>query len=287
MLHRCGRESAGDGPLVTQQQDIAGQPLLEALSAIASQAAAAILAVRDVAATRRDKVDRSPVTAADDAAEAVILDALHRLMPDVPVVSEEAVGRGVAVTPGDHFFLVDPLDGTREFLAGLDEYTVNIALAQGGVPVIGVIAAPAKGLLWRGGSSLGAERLRLSPGDPPRAAREHIRIRARTKPAGAVRVLISRSHPDAATDAYVSRLPQAEIVRCGSSLKFCQLAEGSADLYPRLQSMSQWDIAAGHALLVAAGGAITALDGTAVRYGGTGSYRVPGFIACGDRSAVP
>jgi len=271
---------------VTQQQNIAGQSLLDRLSSIASQAAAAILAVSDAAGTRRDKADHSPMTAADEASEVVILDRLRQLMPDVPVVSEEAIGRGVAVTTGERFFLVDPLDGTREFIAGLDEYTVNIALVQDGVPIMGVIAAPAKGLLWRGATGLGAERLTLAPGDPPQAAREHIAVHSRATPKGALRVLTSRSHPDAATDDYVSRLRSAEIVRCGSSLKFCLLAEGAADLYPRLESISQWDIAAGHALLVAAGGAVAALNGEALRYGGGGSYRVSGFIAWGDRSAA-
>ena len=272
---------------MTQQQDIGGEQLLDLLSSIASQAAAAILAVRDPQATRRDKSDRSPVTAADEAAEAVILDRLRQLLPEVPVVSEEAAGRGVAMTTGERFFLVDPLDGTREFLAGRDEYTVNIALVQDGVPVLGVIAAPARGVLWRGATGLGAERLTLAPGDPPQAARARIPIHGRAKPKGALRVLMSRSHPDAVTENYVARLPQTEIVRCGSSLKFCLLAEGSADLYPRLGPISQWDIAAGHALLVAAGGAIAAPDGRPLRYGGeSGSYLVPGFIASGDRSAA-
>ena len=273
------------GLSVTQHSDIAGEQMLDRLSSIASQAAAAILAVRDAAATRRDKPDRSPVTAADEAAEAVILEGLRKLMPELPVVSEEAAGRGAAVTTGERFFLVDPLDGTREFLAGNDEYVVNIALVQNGVPVIGVIAAPAKGLLWRGAVGRGAERLTLPPGALPQTASARAAIKSRARPKGALQVLLSRSHPDAATENYVARLPQAEIVRYGSALKFCLLAEGSADLYPRLGPISQWDIAAGHALLVAAGGAIAAPDGTALRYGGA-NYLMPGFIAWGDRSSA-
>jgi 3'(2'), 5'-bisphosphate nucleotidase len=262
--------------------------LLERLSLLASRAAAAIREIRDPSAGQRIKPDRSPVTAADEAAEAVILDGLARLLPDVAVVSEEAIGRHAPPRLGVHFFLVDPLDGTREFIAGLDEYTVNIALVRSGVPAIGVIAAPARGLLWRAAAGLGAERLVLAPGDPPEAARERVAIRGRARPAGTLRVLVSRSHLDPATENYVTRLPQVERVRCGSSLKFCQLAEGSADLYPRLGPTSQWDIAAGHALVLAAGGAMTAPDGQPLRYGsGDGAgFLVPGFVAWADRNAA-
>lgn len=208
-------------------------------------------------------------------------------MPDTPVISEEATARGHRVTTGERFFLVDPLDGTREFVAGLDEYTVNIALVVGGLPVLGVIAAPARAMLWRGASGHGAERLMLSPGDPPQAARERVSIRVRPRPQGALRVLTSRSHLDAATEAYVSRLSQVERVACGSSLKFGLLAEGAADLYPRLGPISQWDIAAGHALLVAAGGKVVAPDGKPLRYGDRdGSFLMQGFIARGGDSAT-
>lgn len=277
---------ARGSPRVTQTLDIAGDRLLDQLSLIASRAAAAILAVRDPAQTRRDKADRSPVTAADEAAEAAILDGLAKLMPGVPVVSEEAAGRGAPATLGERFFLVDPLDGTREFLAGLDEYTVNIALLDRRQPVAGVIAAPARGLLWRGAIDRGAERLALMPGEPPQAARQRLPIHGRGRTAGPLRVLLSRSHLDAATQSYVTRLPQTEQVRCGSSLKFCTLAEGTADLYPRLAPVSGWDIAAGHAILVAAGGAIAAPDGQPLRYGDAGGFVIPGFIARADRGSA-
>ena len=182
---------------------------------------------------------------------------------------------------GRRFVIVDPLDGTREFLAEIDEFTVNIALVEDEIPIAGVVGAPARGLIWRGYAGHGAERLALAPGAAPDAARQRIAIRTRARPTSGARVLISRSHLDAATDAYVDRLPQPERIACGSALKFCLVAEGSADLYPRLGPTSEWDIAAGHAVLVAAGGELRKPDGGALRYG-QGDFRVPGFIATGD-----
>ena len=260
-----------------------GTALLDGLTLLASQAAAAILAVPRGALNQRDKADASPVTAADEAAEGVILAGLARLMPGVPVLSEESTGRG-PMAGAPRMLIIDPLDGTREFLAGLDEYVVNIAIVENETPVAGVIAAPARGLIWRGYIGRGAERLALTPGAAPGAARERVAIRTRPRPASGARVLISRSHLDAATDAYVERLPQPEKTACGSALKFCLLAEGSADLYPRLGPTSEWDIAAGHAVLVAAGGDLRKPDGSVLRYG-QGSFLVAGFIATGDVAA--
>ena len=258
--------------------------LLDGLTLIASRAAAAILAVPRLDLNLRDKPDASPVTAADEASETVILAGLARLMPGIPVVSEESTGNRPFDGLGKRFAVVDPLDGTREFLAGLDEYVVNIAIVENETPVAGVIAAPARGLIWRGYIGHGAERLALTPGAAPGAARERVAIRTRPRPASGARVLISRSHLDAATDAYVERLPQPEKTACGSALKFCLLAEGSADLYPRLGPTSEWDIAAGHAVLVAAGGDMRKPDGSVLRYG-QGSFLVAGFIATGDVTA--
>ena len=261
--------------------------LLDGLTLLASQAAAALLAVPRTALNQRDKADASPVTAADEAAETIILAGLTRLMPGVPVLSEESTGRGpMAGTP--RMLIIDPLDGTREFLAGLDEYVVNIALVENGVPVAGVVAAPARGLIWRGTVGHGAERLTLSPGAAPDAARERVAIHTRARPASGARVMVSRSHLDAATDAYVDRLTLPEKVACGSALKFCLVAEGSADLYPRLAPTSEWDLAAGHAILVAAGGDMRRPDGSALLYGersGQGRYVIPAFIATGQRNA--
>jgi 3'(2'), 5'-bisphosphate nucleotidase len=265
---------------------IAATELLAGLTVIAARAAAAILAIDSQRLDRREKADGSPVTAADEASEAAILEGLSGLLPDVPVVSEEAVARQPPTGLGRRFLLVDPLDGTREFLAGRDEFTVNIALIDDGTPIAGVIAAPARGLLWRGYAGIGAERLALAAGAPPDAAGQAVAIRTRAMPASGARVLVSRSHLDAATAAYVERLMQPERIACGSALKFALIAEGSADLYPRLAPTSEWDVGAGHALLLSAGGGVLTPDGRPMRYGQSG-FRVPGFIAFGDRKAAP
>jgi 3'(2'), 5'-bisphosphate nucleotidase len=255
--------------------------LLDGLTLIASRAAEAILAVPRLDMNQRNKADSSPVTAADDASEAVILAGLARLLPGVPVVSEESTGNRNVEGLGRRFAIVDPLDGTREFIAGLDEFSVNIAIVEDETPVAGVVASPTRGLIWRGYVGRGAERLTLTPGDAPGLARERVAIHTRARPARGARVLVSRSYLDPETLAYVDRLPQVEKVIYGSSLKFCLLAEGSADLYPRLGPISEWDIAAGHAVLVAAGGEMHKPDGGALRYG-QHEFRVTGFIANGD-----
>jgi 3'(2'), 5'-bisphosphate nucleotidase len=249
--------------------------LIEHLTAIAARAAATIRQCG--AASLRQKADGSPVTAADEAAEAVILQELERLAPGIPIVSEErsATDRAHATaSPSPTYFLVDPLDGTREFIAGRDEFTVNIALMDTGMPLVGVIAAPAADLAWRGIVGRGAERIRLS-NQSARTA-----IHTRRWPAQPV-ALISRSHLDPDTKTYLAGLPQASAVSCGSSIKFCRIAEGSADLYPRLAPTHDWDVAAGHAILAAAGGDVKATDGSQPVYG-TPKRLIPNFIARGD-----
>ena len=175
------------------------------------------------------------------------------------------------------FFLVDPLDGTREFIAGRSEYTINIGLICEGAPILGVIAAPALGLIWRGIVGRGAERLEFSEREtsPPQA------IRARSRPEQGLRVMVSRSHLDPQTQAYLNGLRGAQSVPCGSSVKFCRLAEGTADLYPRFAPTRDWDVAAGHAILAAAGGRIVTPDGAALTYGSP-PLRIPAFLAAGD-----
>jgi 3'(2'), 5'-bisphosphate nucleotidase len=171
-------------------------------------------------------------------------------------------------------------------LAGRDEFTVNLALIDGGRPILGVISAPARGLLWRGAVGSGAERLRLSPGDPAGAARERTAIQPRPLPSGTLRAAVSRSHFDAETQAFLARLGPTEQIASGSSVKFCWIAEGTADVYARLAPTREWDIAAGHAIVTAAGGTMTAPDGQPLRYGRTEeSFLVPGFIAWGDPAA--
>jgi len=260
--------------------------LMDDLTALVSAAAAAIQRIGPHAA-RRTKADHTPVCDADEAAEAVLLDGLARIMPGVPVVSEEACAQGARPRPGAGFFLVDPLDGTREFLNGLDEFTVNLALVAGGVPELGIIAAPAQGRVWRGATGRGGERLDLAPGASPAAARNLTPLRPRRRPARGLVAAMSRSHLDPRTAAFVAGLPIAEQIACGSSLKFCRLAEGAADVYPRLAPTSEWDIAAGHALLTASGGTITAPEGAPVAYGRVDeAFRVPGFIAWADAAAA-
>jgi 3'(2'), 5'-bisphosphate nucleotidase len=250
----------------------------DALNALTQISIAAAGAIRGkLGGTVRTKADGSPVTSADEAAEAVIADGLARLGGPFSIVSEESAEGIPLPAKSDCYYLVDPLDGTKEFIAGRDEYTVNIAFLSEGFPVLGVIAAPALGLIWRGIVGRSAERLEfvaekaLSP-QP---------IHSRSAPAGELIVMVSRTHLDAPTEAYLQRLPHTRRVGCGSSLKFCRLAEGAADHYPRLGPTMDWDIAAGHAILVAAGGIVTELDGSPLKYGTTG-LRIPSFLAWGD-----
>jgi 3'(2'), 5'-bisphosphate nucleotidase len=251
--------------------------LIEPLTALIVDAAAAIRAVAVSALAPQRKADDSPVTIADHAAQAVILAGLARLLPEVPVISEESPERALAAA-APAFVLVDPLDGTRDFLAGRDEYTVNIALVRHGTPVLGLVAAPALGLVWRGAVGKGAERLRVTSG-------ESVAIRTRPWPACAV-ATVSRSHLDPATEAFVARLGEVSALSCGSSVKFCRIAEGGADVYPRLGPTSEWDVAAGHAVLVAAGGVVETPDRTPLVYGRNApNFRIPAFIAWGDPQA--
>jgi 3'(2'), 5'-bisphosphate nucleotidase len=210
---------------------------------------------------------------------------MARLMPGVAVVSEE-----LAVQPshlGDVFALIDPLDGTKEFLAGSSEYTVNLAIIRDGEPVAGIVAVPAEGLIYRGRIRHGAERLAMSRDGAGTDVATTAPIRVRTPSQGEVVAAVSRSHLDPATVALLDRLHIGKRMACGSSLKFCRIAEGGADIYPRLAPTCEWDVAAGHAVLAAAGGTVTLPDGGALRYGGAASdFRVPAFIAWGDRNGI-
>jgi len=266
------------------QQKTADARLAERLTAIAIEASAAILAVDFRNAGTRRKADDSPVTEADRAAQSVIQAGLARLLPGMPVMSEEAMLDWRE--PPREFLLVDPLDGTAEFLAGRLEYTVNIALVRGGTPVLGIVAAPALGLIWRGATDHAAERLHFAVGSSGSASPEKIRTRA--WPADERVAAVSRSHFDSASAAFLERVAPVRSLACGSALKFCRLAEGAIDIYPRLAPTSEWDVAAGHAVVVAAGGTVLAPDGGVLRYGGAKEEgcRVPGFIAWGDPAAA-
>jgi 3'(2'), 5'-bisphosphate nucleotidase len=224
------------------------------------------------------KADQSPVTAADEASEAAILEGVARLLPDVPVVSEESADASQTRFDGS-FLMVDPLDGTREFLAGRDEFTVNLAIITHGVPIAGIIAAPKRGQLWRGIVGVRAERLRLleDRADQPQM------IHTRRWPRQGAVAAVSRSHFDAATAAFLASLGSITRSTSGSAIKFCQIAEGTADVYPRLATTCEWDVAAGHALVVAAGGAVKSPQDLPLAYGrATENFRVPAFIAWGD-----
>ena len=274
------REASRDGDIA-----LTGR-LLEELTTLVSVAGAAILAVRARSLDARTKADLSPVTACDHAAEAVILEGLARLLPGVAVVSEEASDCALPVSLPDNFILVDPLDGTRELVAGRDEFTVNVAFVSGGRPRLGIVAAPAQGVLWRGIEGQGAERLRLSAGAPAGAAQERTAIRTRPLPRAGLVAAVSRSHLDAETEAFLARLPVIGRLACGSAVKFCQLAEGAADVYPRLSTTCEWDVAAGHAVLTAAGGTVVTPEGAPLNYGWISrDCRVPAFVAWGDPSA--
>lgn len=252
--------------------------LLDALTAIVARAAAAILRTPGTEVPRRIKADHSPVTAADEAAEAIILEGLALALPGLAVVAEESVGAAPADL-GVSFAIVDPLDGTKEFIAGRDEFTVNLAIATRGVPVVGVIAAPAQGALWRGVPGHLAERLTMHWTDASIEQRAAIR----TRPAPErLTVALSRSHMDRETEAWLGRFGAIERYPCGSSIKFCHIAEGKADLYPRLAPTSEWDIAAGCAILAAAGGVVTDPQGHPLHFGAGGKFLVPGFLAWGD-----
>ncbi len=255
--------------------------LLDDLTAIVVEAMEAIQAVPAFKVSQRLKVDQTPVTAADEVSEAALLSGLERIAPHIPVLSEEAFSRSVS---GDYcdlgrtFFAVDPLDGTREFLAGLDEYAINVAIVSDGTPIGGVVAAPARGLIWRGAAGR-AERLQHFG---RRAFGDAVTIAPRRWPAYDAMAMVSRSHLDGVTDTYLSHMPVTR-EPCGSAIKFCRIAEGSADIYPRFGPTSEWDIAAGHAILVAAGGVVTGPARAPLRYGDAAkNFIVPAFIAWGD-----
>ena len=253
--------------------------LLIELTAIVARASALIRAVSPATVSHRLKPDQSPVTAADEASEATILDGLARLLPNVPVISEEMASGAAPPALDRSFIVVDPLDGTREFLAGRDEFTVNLAIITRGVPIAGIIAAPNRCLVWRGIIGGQAERLRLLPdgADQPQP------ISTRRWPSQGAVAVMSRSHLDPNTEAFLARLAPITRNPSGSAIKFCQIAEGAADVYPRLATTCEWDVAAGHALIVAAGGIVTTPQGTPLPYGRVAeNFRVPAFIAWGD-----
>jgi len=225
------------------------------------------------------KTDDSPVTAADHVAEEIILRALTRHAPGIAVVAEEQMAAGHIPTLADQFFLVDPLDGTKEFIQKCGDFTVNIALIRHAAPALGVVYAPATGQLFAGNvATATARRARLDPDAP--AGAEFTAIQVRQVPAAGLTAVASRSHRTAETDAYLARYPIAQLVAVGSSLKFCLVAAGEADLYPRLGPTMEWDTAAGHAVVLAAGGQVLGPDAQPLRYGKP-QFRNPWFVVSG------
>ena len=247
--------------------------LLPEIVALADRAGAVILEHYQGDVAVRAKADASPVTAADEAAEAVILARLAELTPEIPVVAEETVAAGHVPEIGDgQFWLVDPLDGTKEFLSRNGEFTVNIALIEGREPILGVVLAPARDQAWWGARGRGATARDADGGTHA--------IEVRKAPAGGLVAIASRSHRDAETQAFLDQAGVGKCISAGSSLKFCLVAEGKADLYPRFGRTMEWDVAAGHAVLAAAGGRVTTRDGAPLLYRKPG-FENPPFIARG------
>ena len=245
--------------------------LLDDIASAARDAGAAILEIVRRGFDVESKKDRSPVTEADRAAELIILAALARAAPGVPVIAEEEVAAGRIPAHGDTYFLVDPLDGTKEFIRGGDDYTVNIGLIRNGSPYLGVVFTPARGTLHAG---IVGQHAWLEDSAGRR------RIVTRDAPAELTAVA-SKSHFNQQTADYLERAaPGCSYVGIGSSLKFCIVAEGQADIYPRLSPTSEWDTAAGHAVLLAAGGRVDGPDGTPLRYGKT-AFLNRAFVATG------
>ncbi|HJV60889.1 MAG TPA: 3'(2'),5'-bisphosphate nucleotidase CysQ [Albitalea sp.] len=246
--------------------------LIEALRPLVRRAGEAVMQVYAQAIAVRAKPDESPVTDADERAEALIVEGLSRLAPRIPIVAEEAVAAGRLPALGERFWLVDPLDGTREFIARNGEFTVNIALVEHGRPVLGVVLAPALGQLFDG----------VAGG--PATLTDHAGrrdIRCRPAPPQGLTVLASRSHGDAAAlQRFLAGQHVAALRHVGSSLKLCLIAAGQADLCPRFGRTMEWDTAAGHAVLAAAGGRVTDLSGAELRYGKRGLEN-PDFVARG------
>jgi 3'(2'), 5'-bisphosphate nucleotidase len=249
--------------------------LSPALRQIASDAAAAVLKIyQDVSPSSvrlADKSDASPLTQADLAAHHLIVDRLAELTPDIPVVSEEDERSLEHRIPAGCFWLIDPLDGTKEFLARNGEFTINIALILEGEPLWGVVCAPALEQMFWGGRAYGSYRLSQDKVEP-------IRVSAQVLQGKAYRVVASKSHLNPETSAFIDQLGSTELVQVGSSLKFCAIAEGRADVYPRLAPTCEWDTAAAQAVLEGAGGYVYDTAGVRLRYGKSDVLN-PSFIA--------
>jgi 3'(2'), 5'-bisphosphate nucleotidase len=248
--------------------------LLDLAERLAERAGEKIRSIRDCGFKVHRKADHSDVTEADHAAEAIILAGLRQALPGCTVVAEEEVAGGKLTTATPEFWLVDPLDGTREFTGGGDDFAVNIGLVRNGKPVLGVVGVPATHEIFGGIVGVGAWRSKDGKRTP---------IATRIPPADGLTVVASRHHGDQARlDDFLAGRTVRDVVNFGSSLKFCRLAEGQADLYPRFGRTMEWDTCAPHAVLLAAGGSVDTLDGQPLRYGKPG-WDNPHFICWGAR----
>src|SRR3984957_19820189 len=253
--------------------------LAQALMPIVARAGAAIMRVYDAGFTVQHKEDNSPLTLADLESQRVIIEGLNEVTPDIPILSEESAQAPWAERQSwRELWVVDPLDGTREFVKRNGEFTVNIALVCDHEPVLGVVAAPAQGLLFWGAAKVGAFSHHQGTAQLP------IKVSAPEDP---LRVVGSRSHASAETAAYLERFERIVMTGIGSSLKFCLIAEGKADLYPRFGPTSEWDTAAGQALLEAAGGPAPRTGGHRLRYNCRSSVINGDFLAFSDPSVLP
>jgi len=259
--------------------------ILDVIEPLALAAGRRIMEIQRAGFDAEVKADASPVTQADRDAERIILDGLRQNFPDLPIIAEEELAAGLGPDDvGDTFFLVDPLDGTKEFVRGGDDFTVNIALVRDGEPEIGVVYAPARNMLYVGMPGR-AEAIDTDTSHGP-LERRAINVRRAAAPPT---IVASRSHNTPETDAFIARHPMAQCVSVGSSLKFCLLASGEADFYPRFGRTMQWDTAAGDAVLRAAGGITLTPDGRPFRYGRNicpddSPFANPHFVAEGRRA---
>ena len=254
------------------------------LARVALAAGPAVMAEYARGGPARAKGDGSPVTAADEQAEATIRERLTDWAAPIPIVAEEATAAGAPIAIAERFVLVDPLDGTREFIARNGEFTINVALIERGQPIAGAVYAPAIERLWFAGARAFVCAAPVGADLPPPPAWRPLKVRAAPP---ALTALASRSHGDPATEAFLADLPIADRRSAGSSLKFCVIAEGEGDVYPRFGPTMEWDTAAGDAVLRAAGGTTLAVEGGPLAYGKVAAgLRNGGFVAWGDPRAA-
>jgi 3'(2'),5'-bisphosphate nucleotidase len=267
--------------MMTQMNSLQRNDVAQIFAALAVKAGAIIMEVYARGCTVRVKSDASPVSEADELAEEIVLAGLAHALPGIPVIAEESAARGEIPPISGTFILVDPLDGTKEFIGRNGEFTVNIALIFDGMPIAGAVYAPALNTLWFAGAD--AFRCSVAPGEalPPASAWQSLKTRA--VPDHGLTAVVSRSHGDKMTEDFLAKLPVTDRQSAGSSLKFCLVAEGLADVYPRFAPTMEWDTAAGEAVLRAAGGKMVTCDHGVFLYGKTPEqYRNPSFIAWGD-----